>query len=64
MNAVAPLGGKVRALRRRAQVTQVQLASQLGISPSYLNLIEQNRRALSAPLLLKLAEILSFDLKM
>ena len=55
MNAGAPLGAKVRALRRRAQVTQVQLASQLGISPSYLNLIEQNRRPLTAPLLLKLA---------
>jgi len=63
MNAVAPLGGKVRALRRRAQVTQVKLASELGISPSYLNLIEQNRRPLSAPLLLKLAEILRVDLK-
>src|SRR5437899_4239745 len=63
MNGVAPLGGKVRALRRRAHVTQVQLASQLGISPSYLNLIEQNRRPLSAPLLLKLADILHFDLK-
>jgi predicted transcriptional regulator/DNA-binding XRE family transcriptional regulator len=63
MNANAALGGRVRALRRRAQVTQVQLASQLGISPSYLNLIEQNRRPLSAPLLLKLAEILQFDLK-
>jgi XRE family transcriptional regulator, fatty acid utilization regulator len=59
----AALGGKVRALRRRAHVTQAQLASQLGISPSYLNLIEQNRRPLSAPLLIKLAEILQFDLK-
>jgi predicted transcriptional regulator/transcriptional regulator with XRE-family HTH domain len=63
MSPVAPLGGKVRALRRRAQVTQVQLASELGISPSYLNLIEQNRRPLSAPLLLKLADILHVDLK-
>jgi predicted transcriptional regulator/transcriptional regulator with XRE-family HTH domain len=59
----AALGGKVRSLRRRAQVTQVQLAAQLGISPSYLNLIEQNRRPLSAPLLIKLADILQFDIK-
>jgi predicted transcriptional regulator/transcriptional regulator with XRE-family HTH domain len=57
------LGGRVRALRRRAGITQVQVASQLGISPSYLNLIEQNRRPLSAPLLIKLAGILHFDLK-
>ena len=57
------LGGRIRALRRQARVTQVQVATQLGISPSYLNLIEQNRRPLSAPLLIKLAEILKFDLK-
>src|SRR5687767_11563651 len=63
MAQIAALGGKVRSLRRRAHMTQVQLASQLGISPSYLNLIEQNRRPLSAPLLIKLAEILQFDLK-
>src|ERR671914_1310142 len=63
MSQPPALGGRIRALRRQAQVTQVQLASQLGISPSYLNLIEQNRRPLSAPLLIKLAEILQFDLK-
>lgn len=57
------LGGKVRALRRRARFTQVQLADRLGISASYLNLIEQNRRPLTAPLLIRLAEILQFDLK-
>ena len=32
-------GAKVRALRRRENVNQVQLAEKLGISPSYLNLI-------------------------
>jgi predicted transcriptional regulator/transcriptional regulator with XRE-family HTH domain len=63
MTGGAALGGRVRALRRRAHVTQVQLASQLGISPSYLNLIEQNRRPLSAPLLIRLADVLHFDLK-
>src|SRR5687767_13420975 len=63
MTQTAALGGRVRAMRRRARMTQVHLASQLGISPSYLNLIEQNRRPLHAPLLIKLAEILQFDLK-
>jgi predicted transcriptional regulator/transcriptional regulator with XRE-family HTH domain len=63
MTQVATLGGRVRALRRRARTTQVQLASELGISPSYLNLIEQNRRPLPAPLLIKIAEILQIDLK-
>ena len=36
---VSRLGGKVRALRRRESISQVQLATRLGISPSYLNLI-------------------------
>lgn len=63
MTEPAALGGRIRALRRRARITQVRVAAALGISPSYLNLIEQNRRPLSAPLLLKLAGILHFDLK-
>ena len=41
-------GGKVRALRRREGLSQVQLADKIGISPSYLNLIENNRRPLPA----------------
>ena len=42
------LGGKIRALRRRQRMTQADLARGLGISPSYLNLIEHNRRAITA----------------
>lgn len=57
------LGPKIRMLRRREHLTQVQLAERLGISPSYLNLIEHGRRAMSAPLLLKAAEALRVDLK-
>lgn len=57
------LGGKVRALRRRERLSQVQLADRLGISPSYLNLIEHNRRPLSAPLLIKLAQLFQLDLQ-
>ena len=34
----------VRALRRRESLSQVDLAEKLSISPSYLNLIENNRR--------------------
>jgi len=62
---VAPpaLGAKVRALRRRQSMTQAQLADRLGISASYLNLIEHGRRPLPAPLLIKLAEVLELDLK-
>src|SRR5262245_4136677 len=56
------LGGKVRALRRRQNLTQVQLAERLGISASYLNLIESNRRPLPAGLLIKLAQQFGVDL--
>ena len=56
------LGGKVRALRRRESMTQGQLAERLGISPSYLNLIENNRRPLTAPMLIKLAQLFELDL--
>ncbi|UQA55646.1 helix-turn-helix domain-containing protein [Polyangium aurulentum] len=56
------LGGKVRALRRRENMTQGQLAERLGISPSYLNLIENNRRPLTAPMLIKLAQLFQLDL--
>lgn len=61
--AAAKFGPKVRALRRRHGLRQVDLAQKLGISPSYLNLIEHDQRALTAPLLLRLAELYPLDLK-
>ncbi|WP_437634516.1 helix-turn-helix domain-containing protein [Sorangium sp. So ce854] len=62
--ADAPLlGAKVRALRRREHMTQVDLADRLGVSASYLNLIENNRRPLTAPLLIRLAQIFQLDLQ-
>lgn len=54
-------GAKVRALRRRENLSQVQLADKLGISASYLNLIENNRRPLPANLLIKLAQLFGID---
>src|SRR5262245_31366617 len=57
------LGAKIRSLRRQQHLTQTELARRLGISPSYLNLIEHNRRAFSADLLVKLAEVVPLDLK-
>jgi XRE family transcriptional regulator, fatty acid utilization regulator len=57
------LGARLRALRRQRSLTQAQLADRIGISASYLNLIEHDRRALSAPLLIKLAGVLDLDLK-
>jgi predicted transcriptional regulator/DNA-binding XRE family transcriptional regulator len=57
------LGAKVRGFRRREQLSQVQLAEKLQISPSYLNLIEHNQRPLPAHLLVKLAQVLHVDLQ-
>ncbi len=57
------LGGRVRALRRQKKMTQAKLAERLGISASYLNLIEHDRRRLSAALLLELAAVFDLDLR-
>lgn len=57
------LGGKVRFLRRKKEMSQAALADKLGISASYLNLIENNRRPLTAPLLIRLAQIFQVDLQ-
>ena len=56
------LGTKLRGLRRRKGLTQTDVASRLGISPSYLNLIEHDQRQLPANLLIKAAEILNVEL--
>src|SRR3954469_871521 len=59
----APLIGRtVRRLRGEQGLTQQALAARLGISPSYLNLIEHEQRPVTASLLIKLAETLSVDL--
>ncbi len=60
---VPKLGPKVRALRRQEGLSQVQMAERLAISPSYLNLIEANKRPLTANLLIQLAHVFKVDLK-
>lgn len=61
--AMAVLGAKVRTFRREQGLSQAELATRLGVSASYLNLIENNRRPLPATLLLKLAGEHGFDLQ-
>lgn len=56
-------GPRVRRLRQGLGVTQAAMAGDLGISPSYLNLVERNQRPLTAQLLLKLAETYELDLR-
>lgn len=62
MQENAHLGARVRQLRRREGLTQRDLAERLDVSVSYLNLIENDRRPLPAPLLLKLARLFQVEL--
>lgn len=54
-------GPRIRRIRNGLGLTQAAMAGQLGISPSYLNLIERNQRPLSAQLVLKLVS--TFDIE-
>ncbi|HSJ77821.1 MAG TPA: short-chain fatty acyl-CoA regulator family protein [Erythrobacter sp.] len=54
-------GPALRRLRKREGLTQAAMASALGISPSYLNLIERNQRPLSAKVLVRVIERFDFD---
>ena len=56
------LGATVRRLRRQRNYSQVNFAKDLGISASYLNLIESNRRSLTGELLVKIAEKFGIEL--
>ncbi len=56
-------GPALRRLRKRESLTQAAMAGMLGISPSYLNLIERNQRPLTVQLLLKLASVYKIDIE-
>ncbi len=58
----ALIGRTIRRLRAERGLTQQALAARLGISASYLNLIEHDQRAVTASLLIKLGETLRVDL--
>lgn len=49
------IGGRIKRLRRQRHLNQADLAQSLGISASYLNLIEHNRRKVTVPLLFAIA---------
>jgi predicted transcriptional regulator/DNA-binding XRE family transcriptional regulator len=51
-------GAKIRTLRKEQKLTQSALADAVGISPSYLNLIENGKRAVGGKVLAKIAESL------
>jgi len=55
------LGTRIRENRRAKKISQTLLAKQAGISASYLNLIEHNRRGIGGKTLLALARVLQVD---
>ena len=58
----ANIGVVIRRLRREKGITQKQLSSELGISIAYVNLIENNRRDITVPLLIKVAKLFNIEL--
>ncbi|MEC7667989.1 MAG: helix-turn-helix domain-containing protein, partial [Pseudomonadota bacterium] len=54
-------GSRIRERRVMAGLKQAELASAAGISASYLNLIEHNRRGIGGKLLLDIAEVLGVE---
>lgn len=54
-------GPALRRLRKREGLTQAAMSAKLGISASYLNLIERNQRPLSARVLVQVIEQFDFD---
>lgn len=57
------LGGRLKRLRYDLDLTQTQMATDLGVSASYLNHLERNQRPVTAQVLLKLAATYDLDLR-
>lgn len=57
------IGPKLRQLRISRELTQADVADQLGISPAYVNLLENNQRSLSVKMLLAISETFDVDVK-
>ncbi len=50
------IGPKLRELRQSRQLTQAEMASEIGVSASYINLIERNQRPASLKFLITLSD--------
>lgn len=55
------IGPRLRRLRNEAGQTQAEMAKVLGISTSYVNMLEKNERSVSVPVLLRLLESYGVD---
>src|SRR5690606_26846520 len=58
----APIGFRISNRRKSLKISQAGLARLVGISPSYLNLIENNKRDVGGALLQRVALHLSIDI--
>lgn len=58
----APIGFRISNRRKSLKISQASLARSLGISPSYLNLIENNKRDIGGALLNRVAAQLDIDI--
>ncbi len=61
MSGLGSIGARIRDTRVSQGIRQAQLAQLVEISPSYLNLIEHDRRRIGGKLLLKFAEVLGVE---
>lgn len=57
------IGHKLRKLRSDLKLSQTQMAEELGISSSYLNLLENNMRPVTVSILFRLGQAYDIDLK-
>ncbi len=57
------MGVRLRRLRAERGISQVAMAQLLGLSPSYLNQLEQNQRPLTVSVLLKISRALGVDVQ-
>ena len=63
MAKTVALGRKIRKLRTDRNLSQKDLAGRLGISASYLNLIEHDQRPITVSLLLKIGKQFGIDVE-
>ena len=55
------IGSKIKEYRNKLGLQAKKLAEQVGISPSYLNLIESGKRKIDGDILLKISQELRID---
>jgi len=57
------IGHKLKRLRQSLSISQLDMARELEISPSYLNLLENNQRPITVHLLFRIGQLYNIDFK-